>query len=318
MAPTKTETGIPNSGWRDARPFNSIAACNSENGGAIFWGLQFNYEISAIVEDPSGWSKWFRTEWSGPDQPKHMLEMAATAIENHGLQFWTLDNMLDLASAAMAVPGQQFSPWIRNWNDSPRRNLKRLAAVHRRLRSSAAIWAIQSDNSLISCYKQTPQNTWSAWSPWPPTPEKSQFIKLAAALQYDGRAALWAIDTKLQLWYCDEKTPGGDWSNWNGPNWNGAPKLFSIAACQQGRGHGALLWGVKQDGYSLINTSQTAGGTWSNWSKDGWQGSEPVISLAAALQKNGTVRLWATQAQFLRLRSIAQTSPGGNWGEWQG
>ena len=315
MAPTKTEAPDPRyPGWRGAPPFTSIATCYSDNGGAIFWGLQDNYEVSVIAEELSGWSKWFRTEWSGPGQPKRMVQMAATAIENNGLQFWTLDNMLDLSSAAMAVPGEKFSPWVRNWNDSPPRNLMRLAAVHRQATSSAAICY-----SLISCYKQAPANTWSSWKPWPLTPEKSQFVELAAALQYDGRAALWAIDTKLQLWCCYETTPGGKWSSWNGPNWNGAPKLFSIAACQQGGSRGATLWGVTEAGYSLINTCQTTpGGSWGKWSADGWQGSKPVIRLAAALQKNGTVRLWATQAMFLTLRSIAQTSPGGDWGQWEG
>jgi hypothetical protein len=319
MVPTKTEAPDPGyQGWRGAPPFISIATCYSDNGGAIFWGLQYNYELSVIAEDLTGWSKWFRTEWSGPGQPKRMVEMAATAIENNGLQFWTLDDMLDLSSAAMGVPGNKFSPWVRNWNGSPRL-LRRLAAVHRRDTSSAAIWAIQSDYSLISCDKRAPENTWSPWKPWPLTPEKTQFIELAAALQYDGRAALWAIDTNLQLWCCYEMTLGGKWSNWNGPNWNGAPKLFSIAACQQGGSHGAALWGVKQAGYELINTCQTTpSGSWSNWSADGWQNSKPVIRLAAALQKNGTVRLWATQARFLRLRSIAQTSPGGDWGAWEG
>ena len=73
--------------------------------------------------------------------------------------------------------------------------------------------------------------------------------------------------------------------------------MISIAACTQGGSYGATLWGVKQDGYSLINTSQIMpGGRWSNWSADNWQGSKPVITITAALQKNGTVRLWATRS----------------------
>ena len=320
MVPKKTEASDPRyPGWRGAPSFTAITTCYSDNGGVIFWGLEDNYDVSVTAEEISGWSKWFRTEWSGPGQPKRMVLMAATAIENHGLQFWTLDDKLDLWSAAMAAPGDKFSPWVRNWNDSPR-TLRRVAAVHRRDTSSAAIWAIQSsDYSLISCYKRAPENTWTGWKPWPLTPQKSQFVELAAALQNDGRAALWAIDTKLQLWFCSETTPGGEWSGWNGPNWNGAPKLFSIAACMQGGSYGATLWGVKEDGYSLINTSQIMpGGKWSNWSADNWQGSKPVITITAALQKNGTVRLWATQAMFLSLSSIAQTSPGGGWGNWGG
>jgi len=320
VAPKKTEASNPShTGWKGAPPFRSITSCYSDNGGSIFWGLQNNSQVSVIAEMASGWSQWFKTEWSGPGQPKQMIEMAATAIENHGLQFWVLDYKLDLWSAAMAVPGDLFSPWIPNWNNSPQRNLRRLAAVHRRDKSSAAIWAITSDYSLISCYKRSPENSWSSWTPWPLTPQESQFIDLAAAIKNDGCAALWAIDSHLQLWTCYETTPGGDWSNWYGPNWNGAPKLLKIAACMQGGNHGATLWGIKEVGNSLINTSQiTPGGNWSNWSADNWQGSEPVDQITAALQKNGTVRLWATQDMFLTLRSIAQTSPGGGWGSWEG
>jgi hypothetical protein len=321
--PKDDEPNLRHPGWLGAPRFASITAAYQDGGGAIFWGADYVGDVSAITKEPSsGWSKWFKAdEWSGPNPPKYVIQMAATEIEDRLLQFWAINDYTEeLWSAAQPAPGREFTPWEQNWNDAPT-GLRRLAAVHRRGISTAAIWAIQSDHSLISCYKRAPNfpnggNTWSRWEQWPATPEKSEFIEITASLQNNGKAALWAIDKKLELWSCCETEPGGSWGNWIGPNWNSAPKLERICACQQGGNRGAILWGIKED-YSLINAVQlTPGGKWSDWSASDWQGAPPVWRLAAAEQAGGTVRLWVT-SWHSKLESIAQTSPGGgDWSQW--
>ncbi|GAA0650282.1 alkaline phosphatase family protein [Brevundimonas lenta] len=98
--------------------------------------------------------------------------------------------------------------------------------------------------------------------------------------------------------------------------WNGAPPLTMIAASQQGGSRGAQLWGVDPSGQLRSTFQETPGGAWSPWSGV-WNGASPsnAISLAAAQQNDGTVRLWLLDANNA-LYSNAQTSPGGGWSGW--
>jgi hypothetical protein len=82
-------------GWLRAPPFIAIASDYQDGGGALFWGLQYNGQASVIMQEAGGWLRWFKTGWSGPGQPS-MIQMAATAIQNLGLQFWTINNTGEL------------------------------------------------------------------------------------------------------------------------------------------------------------------------------------------------------------------------------
>jgi hypothetical protein len=68
-------------------------------------------------------------------------------------------------------------------------------------------------------------------------------------MQGDGKGALWALDTKMQLWGMVQTAPGGSWGPWTGPNWEKAPKLRNIAAVEttvkknNETYHGACIWG---------------------------------------------------------------------------
>jgi hypothetical protein len=91
-----------------------------------------------------------------------------------------------------------------------------------------------------------------------------------------------------------------------------------IAASQQGGSRGAQLWGVDTGGQLRSTYQETPGGPWSPWSGV-WNGSSPpeLISVAAAQQNDGTVRVWVVDVNNA-LYSNAQTSPGGNWTGWSG
>jgi hypothetical protein len=126
---------------------------------------------------------------------------------------------------------------------------------------------------------------------------------------------LWALDTLGQLWGCWQTSPGGDWTGWSGPKWNGAPKLINIAACQQGGSRGAQLWGITDD-YVLVSDYQVSpGGGWSGWSTGSWLDAPQCYELTAAQQNDGRVQLWVVTLNQV-LKSIYQTSPGGSWSGW--
>ena len=168
--------------------------------------------------------------------------------------------------------------------------------------------------ALVTCYQLTPGGNWSGWKAWRPTPQNSQFIDFTAAQQNDGRVQLWAIDTKLQLWSWYQTLPGGNWTAWS-VNWDGAPPLRCVFACQQGGTRGSQLWGIKPDFTLISNFQLTPGGKWNGWSSGSWLNAPPVYELSAAQQNNGCVILWAVGTDQV-LRAISQTSPGGDWGSW--
>ncbi len=309
-------------GWHNAPPFRCYAAAQWGGDGAVFFGVKFNGEVVLTIEDPrAGWSPWIE-DWSGPMRPRFITKLGAVGHQD-GLQAWGIDDSMQLWSVAQdsnRLWGNWEGP---NWNNAP--PVHRVVAAKLGGTKTAAVWAITAtDYSLISCYKEA--GAWSPWSTAYPPPQVSRFTEITAAQQGNGCAAFWALDTRLQLGYMFELTPGGAWSGWLGPDWNSAPldwdrtgvPFFNhIAACQQGGARGAMLFAIAH--VNVKNTHQeTAGGNWSAWStglgKTGGGGRS--IALAAAQQHDGTIRLWSTWPDDLSLCSVAQTSAGGEWGKW--
>ena len=146
-------------------------------------------------------------------------------------------------------------------------------------------------------------------------------LQVTGAQQNDGRVQLWVTDQKQQLWSIAQTSPGGGWSAWSGPNWNGAAPLMEICACQQGGTRGAQLWGITGTNGLVSTFQETPGGKWSAWMPAPWVAGGPTaVLIATAQQNNGQVQLWVLDLQQ-QIWSIWQTSPGGgggvgrtNWG----
>ena len=304
--------------WQNAPTLTKLTA--SQQGGsrgAQLWGVQVNGTLNTIyqITPGGGWSKWMGPDWAGKGYPPQVYELAAAQQNNGCVQFFALDLKLQLWSTAQSAPGGDWTPWAGpNWN-SGAPGMKRIAASQQGGNRGAQLWGITGDLSLVTCYQLTPGGKWSGWQGWPATPQNSQFVEVTAAQQNDGRVQLWVIDTKDQLWSCWQTAPGGDWTGWSGPNWDGAPALSNISACQQGGTRGAQLWGITRD-YTLISDYQVSpGGNWSGWSSLSWLNAQPCYELTAAQQNNGCVELWIVTLKQV-LSSISQTSPGGNWSGW--
>jgi hypothetical protein len=305
--------------WQNAPTLTKLTASQQGgNRGAQLWGVQYNGTLNTIYQETpgGGWSEWMGPTWNGqPGGPKQTYELAAAQQNDGRVQFFALDTMLRLWTTWQTSPGGNWSPWSGpNWNNAPE-GMKKITASQQGGNRGAELWGITGDFTLVTCYQVTPGGNWSGWQGWGATPENSQFIEATAAQQNDGRVQLWALDTKLQLWSCWQTSPGGDWTGWSGPNWNGAPPLANIAACQQGGSRGAQLWGITEDGTLVTDYQVSPGGGWSGWSKESFFGIEPFYELTAAQQNNGCVQLWAVTTKQV-LKSISQTSPGGNWGGW--
>src|SRR5207249_3625964 len=76
-------------------------------------------------------------------------------------------------------------------------------------------------------------------------------------------------------------------------SWYNAPRLFEIAASQQGGPRGAQLWGNDQDNMLRTTYQETPGGGWSGWIGPNWADAPgSFIRMAAAQQNNGCVQFW--------------------------
>jgi hypothetical protein len=262
----------------------------------------------ATHEFHGNWGNW--AEVGGPKAVK-----LAAAGHRNGLQVWAIDHDMKLWSITQggAKSGEWEGP---NWNAAP--HLHRITATALSGNVSARAWAITAkDYSLITCYRADGQ--WSPWAPIPATPHNSKFRDIAGVTQMDGRVALFAVDTKLQLWCRHELAAGGsEWSNWLGPNWNGAPAFCRVTACQQGAGRGARIWGTTPDLVSVLSIYQnSATGSWSAWVPGTSKGLGHSINVAAAPQADGNIRLWANSWENCSLDSIQEASPGGEWKNWE-
>ena len=170
---------------------------------------------------------------------------------------------------------------------------------------------LTNDGEIFGCHQRQGEDDWfPGWYSWTPTPQNSQFIELTAARLHNNHVALWGLDTNFQLWCMSEKAPDGntppsDWGPWEGPNWQGAPKLRNITAV---RGHeGAILWGIDEN-YRMTNNWQDRTGKWNGWSPLNWLGAPHCYALTAAGQNNDCVQLSVVTVKG-NLSSIAQVAP---------
>src|ERR1043165_9421984 len=92
--------------------------------------------------------------------------------------------------------------------------------------------------------------------------------KLTASQQGGNRGAqLWGVDYKGTLYTIYQETPGGKWSSWKGPDWNGAnrPKqVYELAACQRHDGC-VQLWVLDMKRQLWTTWQNSPGGNWNGW-----------------------------------------------------
>jgi len=198
--------------------------------------------------------------------------------------------------------------------------LNKLAAAQQGGSRGAQLWGVMFNGTMNTIYQTTPGGSWSQWqgSDWAGPGFPKQTYELGAAQQSNGCVQFWGLDTNLQLWTTGQKSAGGDWTPWEGPNWNNTPKgMKRVTACRQGSLKGLTLWGISAD-LSVSSCSQpTVGGKWSGW--QAWQPTpqkSQFIEIVAAEQDNHA-RLWALDTNR-QLWCCWQTTAGGSWTNWNG
>jgi hypothetical protein len=272
------------------------AAQQGGNRGAQLWGVDHKGKLYTCYQTSPGgsWSDWGGGGWSDPKEPKSIYELAAAQNQPDGrVYFWALDMKRQLWARWQTSPGGSWSPWQHNYNGPPGNSRpKKIAAVRAGGGQGQVLFVISENGHLSYSSLINSTGNWGGWADLPETPEQSRFIEVAACEQGDGRSAVWALDTKRQLWGAGQESPGGKWGPWTGPNWVGAPRLRNIAAVE-GK-NGAIIVGLGED-YLMTSNFQLGRGqnSWRGWSTPAPEFEPRSYELTAAGQNNGVAQVWA-------------------------
>ncbi|MFL6163739.1 MAG: alkaline phosphatase family protein [Jatrophihabitantaceae bacterium] len=285
------------------------------------------YDDEYLAGDDAAKQKWNVQKLTGTDQPLHygdqvyLVNAFYTGARLTRDERWLVESgwittapdgdHWTIEPAMTRIPAGT-SPW----RGAP--PLALVAASQQGGSRGAQLWGLDISGQLRSTYQESPGGPWSAWSDVWNGSSPPALVSVAAAQQNDGTVRIWVIDADNTLYSNAQTSPGGDWTGWSGAGWSAPPPLRMVAACQQGGSRGAQLWGIDTTGQLRSTYQESPGGPWSAWS-DVWNGSSPpaLISVAAAQQNDGTVRIWVIDADNT-LYSNAQTSPGGDWTGWSG
>lgn len=150
--------------------------------------------------------------------------------------------------------------------------------------------------------------------------------KLTSSQQGGKRGAqLWGVDYKGTLYTIYQKTPGGEWSNWMGPDWGGPnhPKyVYELAACQQNDGR-VILFTLDERRRLRCNSQREPGGDWGGWYELDWNGAgEGLLTKLTAVQrgvKELNAELWSIASDGTVLSSHQWLKEGRwfqGWYEW--
>lgn len=268
--------------------------------GAQIWGvdnrgrLYTNYQVL-----PGGgkWDGWMTNSWSFGGYPESVYELCASQQHEGEAQLWVLDYKRKLWSIQQDKQGN-WLPWQENWQKPPGNWMfKKIAALYQGAHG-ARFWGISEEGALISCPQSMPAGNWGAWADWPVPPEPVKWIEVSACMQGDGKGALWALDSNMQLWGMGQESPGGKWGAWVGPNWLSAPKLRNIAAVETmvKKGgdtiHGACIWGLTVDGKPIFNEQSRPSANWFGWSDGSFKNTLRGYEITACRQNNQSARVW--------------------------
>jgi hypothetical protein len=299
--------------WNNAPTLNKLAASQQGgNRGAQLWGVDFKGTLYTTYQTMPGgeWSNWGGPDWAGPGFPKQVYELAASQIKDECTQFWALDAKLQLWSTWQTSPGGGWTAWKQNWNSPPgKTKLKKIAAARSGGAYGAYFFGLTDGGTLGFSGQILPAGNWSPWTDMPATPEKSRWVEVTACQQNDGHIAVWAIDTKRQLWTISSQG-GGSWGGWQGPNWKDAPRLRNIVAVKSSSG--TILF-AQDEQYRIAALLQNSPGSphWTGWLEN-WMGGPESYELAVAGQNNNCVQVWAITLRQ-KLSSIAQRPPQCGW-----
>lgn len=244
---------------------------------------------------------------------------AAEQSGDRGVELWTIDATGQIWTIYQTTPGGAWSSW-----EGPRFKGQPVPAwqvTAAGQNTGCLILFILDLEGSVWCIKQlSPGGDWGDWTgPWlagQPVP----FVQFAAAAQGGDRGvSLKAIDQTGEIWVLYQTTPGGAWSNWEGPGFKGQPEPMRLLT-QAGQNTGCLeLFTTNKDGAVWAIPQTSPGGDWGAWTGPWLHGQPKPFYKISAAEQNGNrgVSLKTIDADG-RMWVLYQTTPGGSWSNWEG
>lgn len=155
---------------------------------------------------------------------------------------------------------------------------------------------------------------------YPAPPVLVRFAAIATSMQAGNRGIeFWSSGTSGQVWTLYQRTPGANWSSWEGPGFKGQPKpLRQLAAALQNNGN--VMFAALDDNGSVWTCGQgSPGGDWNGWNGPNVGGQPGPFKHLAASQQGGNrgVELWASGDDG-QVWTLYQITAGGPWSSWEG
>ncbi|PYS49300.1 MAG: hypothetical protein DMF68_10450 [Acidobacteria bacterium] len=263
VSPGGNWSGWMGTPWNQSKPVIDIAASQqgANDGRVELWALDQKQQLWTCWQTAPG-GNW--TSWVGPNWNKAPLLQGIAACSQggtRGAQLWGIGQDSNLYTTYQTSAGNGWSSWS-PWN--PQLQCIDLAAANQN-DGRVQLWAIDAWRQLWTVWQTSPGGNWtSAWS-GPNWANAPKLQTIAASQQGGSRGAqLWGITEDYHLVSIYQVSPGGNWSQWSGNDWEGAPTVVHIAACLQNDGR-VQLWAITTDNILITNYQTSPGGNWSGW-----------------------------------------------------
>jgi hypothetical protein len=304
--------------WQNAPVLRKLTATQQGgNRGAQLWGVDIKGKLYTIYQKTPGgeWSNWMSIDWAPMNHPKYIYELAACQLGDGRVKLWVTDLKQELWTTEQQQAGGDWMNWYHStntrWNNAPEL-FKKLTAVHMGKSSmngeSAMFIGLKDDGNAAVCFGGSPK--WTRFRDnWHGAMD---FMEITACQQGGkGHVAVFGLDRRGQLFGTFEEESGtGNFGDWVGPHWGGAPPLRNIAAVQGS--HGAVIVGQDMNYHVVANFQSAPNSTnWSGWSQPNLANAPQSYELTAAGQNNGKAQIWAVTLKQ-NLTSIAELD-GGRW-----
>lgn len=186
-------------------------------------------------------------------------------------------------------------------------------------------WSAGASGQVWTLYRTSQGDNWSFWEGPGFKNQPRPLRQLAAALAGNGCVVFSGLDDDGSLWTCPQRSPGGDWGPWRGPDVGGQPpvRLHSLVATLGLDGQGIALWALDAHGETWSLDMAADGTTGKRWARapSGMPQPQPLSKLAVVVMPNGVIvrcilddkgHIWVVQVDQTGKTSVWEVADAGS------
>jgi RHS repeat-associated protein len=249
-------------------PASKLTGADQNTGCLMFFMLDLSGKVWAIPQlSPSGgWGSW-----SGPglaNQPVPFYEIsAAQQSGNRGVSLKAIDANGAIWVLYQTTPGGAWSKWEGpGFKNQP--EPMTLVTQAGQNNGDLELFSTNKSYSVWAIPQLSPGGDYGAWTGPGIANQPLPYYQISAAQQSGNRGvSLKTIDSNGALWVLYQTTPGGAWSNWEGPGFYSQPTAMKLLT-QAGQNNGCLQLFTIDLSNNLWTISQLSpGGNYGAWSQ---------------------------------------------------